>query len=113
MLLSVSQSSLVVGTQDCVAICRLFDKHKQFEQSQQDVARLQEHIDHLNKTMDDLQQVIGDKDAEINKSVPFLTGVATITILTIFAAILHYLRVLIPVTVRTISPTHHAASQMR
>ncbi|XP_076436241.1 uncharacterized protein LOC143275834 [Babylonia areolata] len=46
---------------------RLFDKHKQFEHSQQDGVRLQEHIDHLNRTMEDLQQVINDKDAEITR----------------------------------------------
>ena len=78
-------------------MCRLFDKHKQFEQSQQDVARLQEHIDHLNRTLDDLQQVIKDKDAEIITSVLLLLlihlfhllllGVVTITILILLHAV--------------------------
>lgn len=48
---------------------RLFDKHKQYEQSQQDVARLQEHVDHLLQTQDELHQVIKDKDEEINRLV--------------------------------------------
>ena len=80
-------------------MCRLFDKHKQFEQSQQDVARLQEHIDHLNRTLDDLQQVIKDKDAEISTSVLLLLllplflfrllllGVITVTILILLHAV--------------------------
>lgn len=46
---------------------RLFDKHKQYEQSQEEVARLQEHLDHMLHTQDELQQVITDKDIEINR----------------------------------------------
>lgn len=46
---------------------RLFDKHKQYEESQGEVARLQEHVDHLLVTQDELQQVIADRDAEINR----------------------------------------------
>ena len=61
-----------------VLMSRLFDKHKQFEQSQHDKAHLQEHIDHLNKTMDDLQQVIREKDAEINRSVSLLPLITTV-----------------------------------
>ncbi|KAL8603228.1 hypothetical protein ACOMHN_046234 [Nucella lapillus] len=46
---------------------RLFDKHKQYEQSQGDVSRLQEHIDHINTTMKDLQEVINHRNDEILK----------------------------------------------
>lgn len=45
--------------------CRLFDKHKQFEESQEKTAKLQEQIDHLNKVENELQQIISEKDAEI------------------------------------------------
>ncbi|PVD30283.1 hypothetical protein C0Q70_09547 [Pomacea canaliculata] len=44
---------------------RLFDKHKQFEESQEKTAKLQEQIDHLNKVENELQQIISEKDAEI------------------------------------------------
>ncbi|KAK7494886.1 hypothetical protein BaRGS_00013765 [Batillaria attramentaria] len=46
---------------------RLFQKHKQYEQSQEEVARLKEHVDHLLQTKDDLQNIIADKDGEINR----------------------------------------------
>lgn len=44
---------------------RLFEKHKQFEQSQQEGAKLQEHIENLNHTIQDLNLVMDNKDADI------------------------------------------------
>ena len=44
---------------------RLFDKHKQLEESQQEVSDLHQKITELNQQTKDLEKVIADREQEI------------------------------------------------
>jgi hypothetical protein len=50
-----------------VCVTRLFEKHKQFEDSQQTVSQLETEIERLKENMDEQEETMVDKNAEIDR----------------------------------------------
>lgn len=47
--------------------CRLFEKHKQYEEAQDNIEELRQQILGLEQTIDNLAQDVNGRDAEIER----------------------------------------------
>lgn len=67
LIYSTLITSLGIFTQQLYLILRLFDKHKQFEESQQKIAQLEENIEELNHKIEGQEEDLRQKEADITR----------------------------------------------
>lgn len=67
LIYSTLITSLGIFIQQLYHILRLFDKHKQFEESQQKIAQLEENIEELNHKIEGQEEDLRQKEADITR----------------------------------------------